>query len=66
MTYADFERSKGQISLIETNIKNMFVTVKAMYLLVINLVSLLILTWVKMIFTILLLVWSKRANTVVM
>ena len=31
MTYADFERSKGQISLIETNIKNMFVTVKAMY-----------------------------------
>ena len=34
MTYADFERSKGQISLIETNIKNMFVTVKNMFVLV--------------------------------
>ena len=60
--------SKIQISLIQTDTKNMLLVVTAInqHVLMINVVSILSHTQAKILFTTFLIVWSKKANTVVM
>ena len=75
MIYADFEsilvpednEKQNQKSLIQTNIKNILLAVMAInqYVLMISLVNLLKHTQVKIEFTILLMVRSKKVNIVV-
>ena len=59
--------SKIQMSLIQANIKNMLLSVMAInyYVLMINLISLLSHTWVKMLFVILKKALLKKASAVV-
>ena len=74
MIYAGFEsilepedNAKNYQEESYRNSKNMFLAVMAInqYLLMLTLVRLLSHTWKKMLFTTLLLVWSKKAITVV-
>ena len=60
--------NKIQMSLIQTNIKNTMLTIIAInkYVLIISLVSFVSHIWMKMLFTILLIVWLMKVNTTVM
>ena len=66
--YQKTMENKIQMSLIQTNIKNMMLTIIAInkYVLIISLVSFVSHIWMKMLFTILLIVWLMKVNTTVM
>ena len=76
MIYAHFDsilrqkilESKIQMNLIQANIRNMLLAVMVIiqFGLMINLVNLLGHTYVKILFIILLILWSKKADTVLM